>query len=55
MGPFPIDSDSKINKIQILKEKYSLSLMFTLPNNTVDSGQFNLKIGFDDSSQALEW
>jgi len=51
MGPFNIDSDSLINKIQIVKEKYCLDLSFNLNGN----GLFALKIGFDDTLKALEW
>lgn len=51
MGPFVITREAKINKIQIFKEKYALSLFIPLNNN----GLFNLKIGFDETGQALEW
>lgn len=51
MGPFNIDGDTQINKIQIIKDKYCLILEFNLNNN----GFFTLKIGFDDTFKALEW
>ncbi|CDW89867.1 oxysterol binding family protein [Stylonychia lemnae] len=51
MGPFIIDGQAVLKKIQIVKEKYCLDLMFNLN----DSGLFNLILGFDDSNQALEW
>ncbi len=51
MGPFTIDSDSKINKIQLFKDKYCIALMFNLNDN----GDFQINIGFEDTIKALEW
>lgn len=51
MGPFIIDDQAVVKKIYIVKEKYCLDLMFNLNEN----GLFNLKVGFDDTNQALEW
>ena len=51
LGPFVINSDSKINKIQLMKDKYCLNLVFNMNGN----GDLSLNIGFDDSNKALEW
>ena len=49
VGPLDINGETQINKIQIFKDKFCLMMIFNI------NGKFQLKLGFDDTIQALEW
>lgn len=51
VGPFPLTRSSQINKIQIYKALYCLSIYVELNN----SGLFNVKLGWKSSAEAVSW